>query len=144
MGSRQDLTLPYEDLAITTFMSCLPPSMQQDIYREFKRWKISLAEMEEFARIMTTSDSLKTGGSKVAAITGSKPRSPPKKTPVKKCSKCGKMGHLEKECRGGVTCSYCHGQRHQVDSMGQSSQQGIPPRVEPLKELTQHNRQPRL
>ena len=109
VGTRQGLTLSYEDLAITTFMSCLPPSMQQEIYREFKRWKISLSEIEGFARIMTTSDSLKTGRSKVAAITGSKPRSPPKKAAVKKCSKFGKMGHLEKECRGGVTCNYCHG-----------------------------------
>ena len=116
VGSRQGLTLSYEDLTITTFMSYLPPSMQQDIYREFKRWNISLAEMVEFARIMTTSDSLKIGRSKVAAITGSKPRSPPKKTPVKKCSKCGKMGHLERECKSGVTCFYCHGQRHHTEN----------------------------
>ena len=75
MGTRQGLTLSFEDMAITVFMSMIPPTMQTEIYREFRRWKISLAEMEAFARTMTTLDSLKAGRSKVAAITTAKTKS---------------------------------------------------------------------
>ena len=116
MGTRQGLTLSFDDMAITSFMSCIPPSMQQEIYREFKRWKISLTEMEEFARVMTTTDSLKSGKSRVAAITTTKARPTAKKNPLKKCTKCNKIGHLEKDCRSGTMCSYCHGPRHSSEN----------------------------
>ena len=87
VDDRQGLTLSYDSLCITTFMACLTPTMQQDIYREFKRWDITLAEMECFTRIMTTSDSLKNGRQKVVAITSNMQKTPPKKPAIKKCSK---------------------------------------------------------
>ena len=80
VGSRQGLTLSYDALCITMFMACLTRAMQQDIYREFKRWDLTLNEMEHFARIMTTSNSLKSGQHKVAAISSNKQKAASKKT----------------------------------------------------------------
>merc|ERR1711867_333592 len=116
MGTRQGLTLSFNDMAITTFMSMITPAMQQEIYWEFRRWKISLSEMEAFTRIMTTTDSLKSGKSRVAAITTNRTKPAQKKNTLKKCAKCSKLGHLEKDCRSGTTCTYCHGQRHNAES----------------------------
>ena len=45
VGTKKGLTLSYDALAITVFMACLPPAMQQDIYREFKRWDVTLSKM---------------------------------------------------------------------------------------------------
>ena len=72
--------------------------------------------METFTRIMTTSNSLRMGQHKVAAITSNKQKATPKKPVLKKCVKCGKVGHLDKECRSSLTCTYCHWQRHSAES----------------------------
>ena len=64
--------------------------------------------MEGFATLLTTSESIKSGKNRIAALTTNK-KSVKKKQP--KCDCLGRIGHSKESCKT-IKCEYCHSTGH--------------------------------
>ena len=68
--------------------------------------------MEGFATLLTTSESIKSGKNRIAALTTNK-KSIKKNQP--KCDRCGRMGHSKETCKT-IVYAYCHSTGHKDTS----------------------------
>ena len=95
MGSRDQFLLTYDSCIITSYMACLPSTLQTEIFKRYNTFDISLSDMEGFATLLTTSESIKSGKNRITALTTNK-KSIKKKQP--KCGRCGRIGHSKENC----------------------------------------------
>ena len=72
MDSRDQFMLTYDNLVITAYMACLPSSLQTEIFKHYNTFDISLSDMEGFATLLTTSESIKSGRNRITALTTTK------------------------------------------------------------------------
>ena len=101
MGSRDQFLLTYDSCIITSYMARLPSTLQTKIFKHYNTFDVSLSDMEGFATLLTTSESIKSGKNRIAALTTNKK---PAKKKQPKCDRCGRMGHARESCKTTV-CS---------------------------------------
>ena len=114
MGTRDAFLLTYDSFLVTSILAGLAPSIQVEVYKQFRSFDIPLNQLNDFLTLLSTADNIKGQRSKVQALMPKKQNSPSKgrktqqsnrrPTAGTNCTKCRSQFHTTEQCSH---CDYC-------------------------------------